>query len=241
MQTQKLDYVDGNVPLEAYLAYDDKIAGKRPLVLIAHDWTGRSAFTCQKADKLAELGYIGFALDMYGKNILGTTNEEKAQLMQPFKEDRRLLQQRITAALMTAKKLEYVDTQRIAVIGFCFGGLCALDLARSGADINGVVSFHGLLDAPSGLPPAAIKAKILALHGHDDPMGPPAQVAAFEQEMTAAKVDWQLHVYGNTLHAFTNPLANDHNFGTVYNTAADKRSWLAMQNFLHEIFNVVES
>lgn len=236
MYTQKVDYQDGNVALEGYLAYDDKVQGKRPAVLIAHDWTGRNEFACKKAEKLAELGYVGFALDMYGKGILGNSNDEKARLIQPFMEDRTLLQRRIIAGLDTLKKLEMVDVSRVAAMGFCFGGLCVLDLARSGTDIRGVVSFHGLLGAPTGVSKATIKAKVLALHGHDDPMAPPEQVLAFEQEMTAAKVDWQLHVYGNTMHAFTNPVAHDPGFGTVYQENADKRSWIAMKNFFTEIF-----
>ncbi|MDD2800652.1 MAG: dienelactone hydrolase family protein, partial [Methylococcales bacterium] len=132
--------------------------------------------------------------------------------------------------------LPWVDDSKIAAMGFCFGGLCVLDLARAGADLKGVVSFHGLLGAPDNLQSNSIKAKVLALHGHDDPMGPIEQVVAFEQEMTKAGADWQLHTYGHTMHAFTNPKANDPAFGTVYQANADKRSWLAMKNFLAEVF-----
>jgi dienelactone hydrolase len=235
MLTKNIEYCDGDVVLEGYLAYDDKLSGKLPAVLVSHDWTGRNEFACKKAEKLAELGYVGFALDMYGKGVLGNSNDEKARLMQPFMENRNSLQKRLFAALDTVKKLEMVDATRIAAIGFCFGGLCVLDLARSGADVRGVVSFHGFLSTPANTQQAAIKAKILALHGHNDPMVPPDHVLAFEQEMTAAHADWQVHVYGNTVHAFTNPQANDPGFGTVYKELAAKRSWVAMQNFFAEV------
>lgn len=229
-----IEYRDKDTLLEGYYVYDDSIKTKRPLVLVAHDWTGRNEFAMQKAEKLAELGYVGFALDMFGKGILGKTKEEKVALITPLMSDRGVLQRRMNAALQTAIKLEQVDASRTSAIGFCFGGLCALDLARSGADIKGVVSFHGLLNAPENIKDA-IKAKILVLHGHDDPMVPPSQVLDFETEMTTAKVDWQVHVYGNTMHAFANPQANDPAFGTVYNKCADKRSWIAMMNFLAEV------
>ena len=236
MQTNQMEYQDGNTLLELFYAFDNKQTGKRPAVLIAHDWSGRTDFTHNKAIKLAEMGYVGIAIDMYGKGKIGQTKEEKTALMQPLADDRAKLQQRILAAFHTVQKIDQVDPRKIGAIGFCFGGLCALDLARSGADVSGVVSFHGLLTAPTDVKKHRIKAKILALHGHDDPMGKPEQVLVFETEMTEAKVDWQLNVYGNTMHAFTNPMANDPDFGTVYNASADKRSWIAMTNFFEEVF-----
>lgn len=231
-----VSYMDGDVVLEAFFAYDDAVSGRRPAVLINHAWGGRDDFVADKAKKLADLGYLGFALDMYGKGVRGSAPEENARLMQPFMEDRRLLQRRMEAALAAVKMMPWVDDGRIAAIGFCFGGLCVLDLARSGSDVKGVVSFHGLLGAPEHTQNNRIKAKVLALHGHDDPMVPVEQVIAFEQEMTRAGADWQLHAYGNTMHAFTNPLANDPGFGTVYQKDADRRSWQSMKNFLEEIF-----
>lgn len=231
-------YLDDDVLLEAFFAFDDSLSGRRPAVLINHTWVGRDDFVAEKAEKLAALGYVGFAVDMYGKGVLGSSVEENAKLMQPFMDNRKLLQKRMCAALYATKLLPWVDDSKIAAMGFCFGGLCSLDLARAGADLKGVVSFHGLLGAP---PPGntqenAIKAKILALHGHDDPLVPVDQVIAFEQEMTKAGVDWQLHTFGNTMHAFTNPAANNPDFGTVYQPDADRRSWLLMENFLAEIF-----
>lgn len=237
ISTTTLEYKDQGTLLKGFLAYDDKTAGKRPAVLVAHDWSGCNEFAQNKAKQLAEMGYIGFALDMFGNGITANTKEEKSQLIAPLIEDRGKLLQRIQSALEQIRVNDRVDNSCIAAIGFCFGGLCVLDLARSGADIRGVVSFHGLLFPPTGMPTAKIKAKVLALHGYEDPMVPPEQVAAFEQEMNAAKVDWQLHVYGNTKHAFSNPLANDQTLGTIYNEIAAKRSWIAMTNFLTEIFS----
>lgn len=229
-------YLDGDVLLEAFFAFDDAFSGRRPAVLINHAWGGRDEFVAGKAKKLAELGYVGFALDMYGKGVLGSSPEENASLMQPFMADRALLQKRIKAAFDAVRLMPWVDDSKIAAMGFCFGGLCVLDLARIGVDLRGVVSFHGLLGAPDNIHGQQIKAKVLALHGHDDPMVPPEQVLAFEQEMTVAGADWQLLTFGHTMHAFTNPVANNPDFGTVYQADADRRSWLAMQNFLVEIF-----
>ncbi len=229
-------YLDGDVVLEAFFAFDDALTGRRPAVLINHTWAGRDNFVAEKAKKLAALGYVGFAVDMYGKGVLGTSPEENMKLMQPFMADRAMLQQRMKAALAAVKLMPWVDDSKIAAIGFCFGGLCSLDLARTGVDIKGVVSFHGLLLPPGNTQGNVIKAKILALHGNDDPLVPAEQVLAFEQEMTEAGADWQLHAYGHTMHGFTNPLANDPVFGTVYQLAADRRSWITMQAFLTEIF-----
>jgi dienelactone hydrolase len=231
-----VDYLDDGEVLEGFFAYDDALSGRRPVVLIHHAWAGRDEFVADKARKLAELGYLGFAADIYGKGVHGKSPEENGRLMQPFMEDRQLLQKRLLAALANVKLLPWTDDKRIAAMGFCFGGLCALDLARTGVDIAGVISFHGLLIPPANLSQPKIKAKVLVLHGHDDPMVPVDQVNALQSELTAAGADWQVHAYGNTMHAFTNPVANDPAFGTVYQANADRRSWQAAQNFLAEIF-----
>lgn len=236
LKTQSIEYFDGDTVLEGYYAFDDAISEKLPAVLVAHDWSGISDFSRMKADKLAKLGYLGFALDAYGKGKVGKTKEEKTALIKPFMEDRAKLQRRMLAAFDTVKKIDQVASSRIGAIGFCFGGLCALDLARSGADVKGVVSFHGLLNAPENLAKHPIISKVLALHGFDDPMVTSEHVMAFGREMTHAKVDWQLHMYGNAMHAFTNPEANDPAFGTVYEKHADARSWIAMKDFFKEVF-----
>ncbi|NOQ13115.1 MAG: alpha/beta hydrolase [Methyloprofundus sp.] len=231
-----VNYLDGDTLLQAFFAYDDSFEARRPAVLISHAWGGRDEFVNDKAKQLAELGYVAFALDMYGQGILGANPEENATLMQPFIDDRQFLQQRINAALYALRLLPWVDDSRVAAIGFCFGGLCVLDLARMGADVKGVVSFHGLLFPPENNRDKPVVAKVLALHGHDDPMVTAEQVQAFTTEMSDLKVDWQLHSYGNTVHAFTNPEANNPDFGTVYNAVADKRAWQSMKNFLKEVF-----
>ena len=236
MITQHLDYSDGATELEAFVAFEDSDVQK-PLVLVAHDWSGRREFACQAAQRLAEMGYVGFALDMYGKGVFGADGdvELNSSLMNPLASDRALLRQRIRAALTAGRNVPQVDPTKVAAMGYCFGGMCVLELARSGADILGVVSIHGIL-APGEVANEAISAKVLCLHGHDDPMVPPEQVLAFQTEMSEAAVDWQVHSYGGTMHAFTNPGANNPDFGTVYNPVAESRTYQSLENFLNEIF-----
>lgn len=236
IQTRLIEYVDGDTILEGQLAWDDAIDGPRPGVMVCHAWAGRSELEDSKAIDLAKLGYAGFALDLYGKGILGSGPDENAGLMQPFLDNRSMLQERLLLSLNTMRAQPEVDASNVAAIGFCFGGLCVLDIARTGEDLDGVVSFHGLFGAPGNTEGNTIKAKVLALHGWDDPMATPDLVVALGEELTAMGADWQLHGYGNTMHAFTNPEANDPDFGTVYNASADQRSWTAMQNFLAELF-----
>jgi len=236
MITEKLEYSHDGTALEAYVAYEESSAAK-PLVLIAHDWSGRREFACEAARRIAEMGYIGFALDMYGKGVFGSDGDAdgNAALMNPLASDRIRLRKRIAAALAAGRNLTQVDEQKVAAMGYCFGGMCVLELARSGADVLGVVSIHGIL-AAADVANEAISAKVLCLHGHDDPMVPPEAVLAFETEMNDAGVDWQLHAYGQTVHAFTNPAANNPDFGTVYSPVAQQRSYQALANFLEEIF-----
>ena len=236
LQHRFVEYSDGDTLLEGYLAYDDAISGPRPCVIIAHTWAGRSDFECQQADKLAALGYVGFALDMYGKGILGSGPDENTALMTPFMEDRPALQQRMAAALATASQQAEADAAKMASMGYCFGGLCSLDLARTSSSILGAVSFHGLFLAPGNTEGNKITAKVLCLHGNDDPMVPVDSVIALDKELTAAGADWQVHAYGNTLHAFTNPAAASPELGMAYNAAADRRSWASLVSFLEEVF-----
>jgi len=236
IQTRLIEYRDGDILLEGMLAWDDSIAGERPGVLVSHAWSGRSDFEDGKARRLAELGYVAFTLDLYGKGVRGSSVEENSALMQPFLDDRAMLQQRLLLSLNTLRDQAEVDAANVAAIGFCFGGLCVLDIARTGEELAGVVSFHGLLGAPDNARGNTIKAKVLVLHGWDDPMGPPEHVLEVSKELTEMGADWQLHAYGNTLHAFTNPDADDKAMGTVYDAGADRRSWAAMRNFLDELF-----
>ncbi|BCX81115.1 hypothetical protein MIT9_P0693 [Methylomarinovum caldicuralii] len=237
IQTREVEYFDGDTRLVGFLAWDDTRTIPMPGVLIAHMWGGREQFVCDKAVALAELGYAGFALDLYGDARTGSGPEENARLMQPFLDDRALLQRRMILSWETMRQQSMVDPAQTAAIGYCFGGLCVLDLARTGTEVGGVVSFHGLLKPPGNTAGNPIKAKVLVLHGHDDPMVPVEDVVALETELTKAGCDWQVHVYGHTMHAFTNPKANDPDFGTVYNPDADRRSWIGMRNFLEELFN----
>ncbi len=234
IREQLIEYREGDALLEGFFCHDDSRPGPHPAVLICHAWGGRDEFVERKARRLAWHGYAAFALDMFGKGKRGTTTEECSALITPFMQDRALLARRITAALETLQGLPQIDSRRIAAMGFCFGGLCALDLARSGADIRGVASFHGLLK-PSGLRANKIRAKALIMHGYDDPMAPPEDVLAVAKEFTAAGADWQLHAYGNTQHAFTNPQAHDRGLGLLYNEAADRRSWHSLMQFLEEV------
>jgi dienelactone hydrolase len=237
MNTSNYIYYHGEQECHAYLAYDDRIEEPRPVVLVAHDWSGRNEFACKKAEQLAKMGYVGFAIDMYGQGRLGETKEEKLALMEPLMADRRLLRGRILAAFDAALELPEVDTTRVGAIGFCFGGLCVLDLARSGVNVSGVVSFHGLFQKPEDVHAHPILAKVLALHGYEDPMVKPDAVNAFAKEMTEAKVDWQIHMYGQTQHAFTNPLAHDETAGLMFNPEAERRAMQAMINFFDEVFS----
>ncbi len=234
IREQLIEYRDGATVLEGFFCHDDARPGPLPAVLINHAWSGRDEFVERKARRLAWHGYAAFALDMYGQGKRGETTEQCQALMTPLVQDRKLLLRRITTGLETLRALPQVDARRVAAMGFCFGGLCVLDLARSGADVRGVVSFHGLLK-PSGLPAAQVRAKVLALHGYDDPMAPPEDVLAFAKEFTAAGADWQLHAFGHTLHAFTHPQANDREHGMLYDEAADRRSWHALAQFLEEV------
>jgi len=235
MIEKTIEYTHEGCTLEAFACIPDGATGPRPAVLIAHAWAGRSPFEADKARALAAQGYVGIAIDMYGKGVLGSGPEENGALMKPFLDNRALLQARFQAALAMARRDPAVDPTRIAAIGFCFGGLCVLDLARSGADVRGVVSFHGLLGKPGNTDGQRISAKVLVLHGNDDPMVPVSDVVALEAELSAAGADWQIHTYGNTLHSFTTPEANDPGFGVKYDANADRRSRQAMLNFLEEV------
>jgi dienelactone hydrolase len=237
MSTRTVDYVDSGAVCEGFVAEPAGGAGPRPVIVVSHAWAGQDDFAREKAKALAALGYVGFALDNYGKGRRGSNNEENAALMGPLVNDRAMLRRRLLAGVEAARGLPGVDRDRVGAIGFCFGGLCALDLARANAPgLKGVVAFHGLLGAPNVGAQARISAKILALHGWDDPLATPETVLAFAKEMTDARADWQLHAYGHCVHAFTNPNARDTAHGLHYNETADRRSWIAMKNFFAEIF-----
>ena len=219
------------------MAWDDQFSGPRPGVLVAHTIAGRSAFEERKAMELAELGYVGFAIDVYGKGTQTTNIDENRDRMMALREDRPQLQDHLHASLKAFREQSEVDESNVAAIGFCFGGLCVLDMARVGEDLAGVASFHGILTPPGNTAGNSIAAKILVLHGWDDPLATPDEVVALADELTTMGADWQLHGYGNTLHAFTNPAADVPEQGKSYNENADRRSWTALRVFLSELFD----
>lgn len=235
--TQVVEYRHGEVVLEGVLGYDAAGTGKRPGVLVIHDWTGVGAYVKKRVEQLAALGYVAFAADIYGKGVRPVSPEDCAREMGRYKNDRALLRARAAAALERLAADERVDRSRLAAIGYCFGGMAALELARSGAEVRAVVSFHGALDAARGDEGARIKAKVLVCHGADDRFIKDADIAAFQQEMRDGKVDWQMISYGGAVHSFTNPAAgNDPTKGVAYHADADRRSWAAMLGWFEEVF-----
>ncbi len=235
IQTQLIEYYDNGTLLEGFLAYDDKRSNQLPAVLIAHTWGGRDQAVCDKAIQMAELGYVGFAGDMYGKGVLGTNADENAALMQPFIDNRGRLQARMLVALETLQQQQRVNPKQVAAVGYCFGGMCVLDLVRTGAKLPAAVSVHGLLQAPGNTDKnSIIHAKVLVLHGYQDPLAPPDDVFALQAELSAKQADWQVHLYGNSMHGFTNPLANQASTGILYNKTAARRAWRSITDFLND-------
>ncbi len=228
--TRIVDYEQGGQTYEGFLAMPE--GTPKGLVIVAHAWAGQSGFEQDKAKLMASWGYAGFALDVYGKGKRGETNEECEALMTPLASNREELQSRLAFALDVAKKES--GSSKAAAIGFCFGGMNVLDMARKNMAVEGVVSFHGLFGAP-GNTDDKIGPKVLALHGWDDPMATPDDVMDFSREMSDAKADWQLHAYGAVLHAFSNPAAANPDFGTQYDASADRRSSAACKDFLAEV------
>ncbi len=234
--TQTVEYQQGDTMLEGYLAYDDAVAGKRPGVLVVHQWLGLTDYEKHRAEQLAALGYVAFCADIYGKGVRPKDTSEAGALAGKYKGDRALLRTRVNAGLDVLEKNPLVDTAHIAAIGYCFGGTAVIELARSGANIAGVVSFHGGLDSPTPADGKNIKCKVSVQAGADDPFQKPEDLAAFESEMRDAKVDWEITFYGGAVHSFTQPDPGFVNPGARYNEKADKRSWQAMKNFFAEIF-----
>lgn len=236
MFEQKKEYYDHTTTLEAFIATEDRTK-RKPAVLVFPSWHGRDDFACEKARALAKAGYVGIAADMYGGAKLGNSLEENAALMAPFIEDRKLLLQRVIAAFVMAKTLDFVDAEQIAAIGFCFGGMCALDLARCGNILKAAVSFHGLLDPPPTPIAKEIPAKVLAMTGFEDPWVSPEQALAFQKEMTTLKADWQYVSLGHTKHGFTNPICTDPKSPNFYHPLNAQRAWKMMLNLFEEVFS----
>jgi dienelactone hydrolase len=237
IQTKTVEYKQGDTTLEGFVAWDDAIPGTRPGVLVVHQWMGLTDYEKHRAEMLAQLGYVAFCADIYGKGVRPQNPKEAGALAGKYKGDRQLLRARVNAGLDALRQQPLVDPGHIAAIGYCFGGTTVLELARSGAELNGVVSFHGGLDAPHPDDGKNIKCKVLICHGADDPSSSPQDIAALENEMRQGGVDWQLVKFGGAVHAFTQPMAgNDNSKGMAYNEKADKRSWEYMKLFFNEIF-----
>ncbi|MFZ4736122.1 MAG: dienelactone hydrolase family protein [Bradymonadia bacterium] len=235
--TRTVEYKDGAVTLEGYLVYDDeKVKTTAPALVVVHDWMGLTDVTRKSADQAAELGYVAFAADIYGKGVRPKDMQAAGAEAGKYKADRPLLARRVQLAVDAVRAEKNVNPRKVAASGYCFGGTAVLELARSGADIAGVVSFHGGLETPKGAT-APLKPRVLVLHGADDPYVPEKEVLAFQTEMRNAKADWQFVHYSGAVHAFTNPFAgNDPSKGAAYNEVADRRSFVAFKSFLGELF-----
>lgn len=236
--TQDVEYREGETTLQGFHAFDDEVEGTRPGILIVHQWTGLTDYEKGRARQLAELGYNVFALDIYGKGVRPQPPESGKEAGK-YKGDRKLFRARLNAGLEILRKDQLTDAERIAAIGYCFGGTGVLELARSGADIAGVVSFHGGLGAGEGMAAnkSGVKAAVLVCHGAVDPYVPAEEVAGFQKEMNDAGADWQLIAYSDAVHAFTQPMAGDDpSKGAAYQKKADERSWEHMKVFFDEVF-----
>lgn len=232
-----VSYQHEDLQLEGYLAYDDSIEGKRPAVLVVHEWWGLNDYARRRVEQLARMGYVSFALDMYGKGKVTEHPEQAAEWMKQVNSNVRLWQQRARAGLEVLKKEPRTDTTRIAAIGYCFGGTTVQQLAYSGAHLKGIVSFHGSLLPPPDDQAKRVQAKILICHGAADPFSGEGAVQHYMSAMERAGLDWQMIIYGGAKHSFTNPDADQAGMKALkYSKSADHRSWGHMENFFEEIF-----
>ena len=235
IRIETLTYKHDAVECQGTLVYDGASSGRRPGVLVAPTFWGLDAGARRKSVQLARLGYAVLALDLYGEGRVAADRDEAARLMQGLAADPQFLRARALAGLKALRYQRLVDGARLGAVGYCFGGQVVLELARAGAELRGVVAFHGLLAALGSTPAAALTAKVLVLHGADDPLVPPAEAEAFRAEMRAAQADWQMVYYGGAVHGFTNPDAGaDPKTGIAYDEPADQRSWQAMKSFFEE-------
>jgi dienelactone hydrolase len=234
---QFFDYSDGETIFEGYISLGNNLETRKPCVLIGHAWSGPSEHFYQIADSFAEMGYVAIAIDVYGKGVRGELNGDNSHLMNPLLADRALLKKRLLSAFQYAQNHPQVEKEKIIILGHCFGGLCALDLARATPKgLRGAISIHGLLDAPKIQSPAKIESSILVLHGWEDPFVPPEKVLEFAKEMTDKKADWQIHSYGHAKHAFSFVGADIPELGIKYDQNAHSRSLMSINQFLIELF-----
>ncbi|HKA53215.1 MAG TPA: dienelactone hydrolase family protein [Candidatus Binatia bacterium] len=237
MKTQNIDYQDGDVTLRGFVAFDDRQSQKRPGVLVMPEAFGLGTHAKQRAERLAGLGYVALAGDPYGNGAEYSDLQEAIKYAGALREDPAKFRKRARVALDKLASLPQVDSSRLAAIGYCMGGTFSLELARDGAPLRGIVSFHGGLETQRPAVSGQVKARVLVCTGADDPFVPVAQVNALAEEMTKAGVDWQIISYGGTVHSFTNPDADRVGMqGLAYNKLSDERSWKAMVSFFEEIF-----
>ena len=241
VQTQNILYKHGELQLEGHLAWDDSLKGKRPGVLVVHEWWGLNDYARKRAKQLASLGYVAFALDMYGKGKVTAHADQAGKWMKEIQSNTKTWRTRALAGLKILQANGNVDPGRIAAIGYCFGGATVVQLAYGGAPVDGVVSFHGSLPLPEGNQASGIKTKILLAHGNADPFLTEDHIQEFRKALDKAKVDWQMIVYAGARHSFTNPGADQFGIDALqYNKQADERSWKHMQVFFHELFGQSE-
>ena len=237
---EEVEYRAGSVVMKGYLIYDEKIKGRRPGVLVVHEWWGHNEYTRMRARMLAELGYAALAVDMYGEGKSATHPDDARKFSSELTKNFALSKARFLAAMEFLKNQPFVDPTRIAAIGYCFGGGVVLNMAREGLDLRGVASFHGSLMPVRPARPGVVKARILVLHGAADKFVPPEQIEAFKKEMKEAAVDFRFIAYPGALHSFTNPeadvLAGRFNMPVGYDAEADTRSWGDLKVFLGEVF-----
>jgi len=240
IKTESITYKADGVTMKGFLAYDDAIKGKRPGILVVHEWWGANEHARNSAKKLAALGYTALAVDMYGDGKTADHPKTAGEFATAVRSNLPLMAKRFNAAMKVLMKQKTVDPKKIGAIGYCFGGSVVLEMARQGANLKGVVSFHGQLNTQSPAKVGKVKAKILVLTGADDPMVKSESIEAFKKEMTAAKADYKVVVYPGTKHSFTNPDADEiaKKFGipVAYNATADNESWQAMQAFFKSVF-----
>jgi dienelactone hydrolase len=237
---EEVQYKGGGITMKGYIAYDDAIKGKRPGVLVVHEWWGHNEYARKRARMLAELGYTAFALDMYGNGKQAAHPDDAGKFADEATRDLNVAQARFMAALETLKANPTVDPNRIGAIGYCFGGGVVVEMARRGVDnLKGVVSFHGNPSSKTAVKPGQVKAKILIAHGADDPFVKPEAIKQFQDEMKAAGVDARVVIYPGAKHSFTNPDADTYgkqfNLPLAYNADADKKSWEEMKKFFKEV------
>lgn len=234
MKTYEMEYFVSNKRHVGFVAEPENLIEKTAVVLIVHMWSGRVPFVDEKAKEIAKKGYIGFAVDMYGEGEIGQTVEQNQALMQPFIKNRSLMQKNMQAAMSAIEHIKHADSENTIAMGYCFGGLCVQDLARVNVHVKGVISVHGLMLKADNISQGKFNAKVLLLHGADDPMVTKDDWNNLRKEMDEQNCDWQKHDFGGVMHAFSNPQANDKEAGTVYNTNADRRSAKLIYDFIEE-------